>query len=42
MTEMLFQPMFQDYDGEDFSDLIGDEWNEIELEENEDGVFMFV
>jgi hypothetical protein len=26
MTEMLFAPQFEEYQGEDFSDLIGDEW----------------
>lgn len=39
MTEMLFKPVFQDYDGKDYSDLIGDEWMEIELEKNDDGVY---
>lgn len=39
---MLFEPVFVDYDGEDLSHLIGDEWNEIELEQDEEGVFLFV
>lgn len=31
---------FLNYDGEDFSDLIGDEWKEVELQENEEGVYV--
>ena len=34
MTEMLFGKQFEVYEGEDMSDLIGDEWMEIEMNEN--------
>jgi hypothetical protein len=29
---MLFQPQFEEYKGEDLSELIGDEWMEIECD----------
>ena len=43
MTQMLFQQVFEDYEGENYSHLIEDEWNEIELEFiEEENVYLFI